>query len=50
MKHSESLKINPHIYSQLVIGRVPRIHNVEEIFSLINGVGKNTYWYAKDWT
>ena len=41
MKHIESLKINPHIHSQLVFERVPRIHNAEGIFSLIDGVGKN---------
>ena len=40
MKHIESLKINLHIHSQLVFERVPRIHNAEGIFSLIDGVGK----------
>ena len=40
MKHIESLKTNLYIYSQLVFERVPRIHSVEEIFSLIDGVEK----------
>ena len=44
----ERTEINPCLYSQLIFGRVPRIHNGERIVSSTNDAGKTGYPHAKE--
>lgn len=48
MEQTESQEINPHLSSQLIRTKEPRIYNGERTISSISGVGKNGQLHEKE--